>query len=138
MFGAMRRRVAVLILLALAAPAAAATRHGVTPIAPKPGARVEAGSRPTFAGRATGAGSVWVYVSASRKRGKDGLIRHEAMIQRAKRDGNRFSVRARYFDYPKFWLNRPGVYYWQAHRVRCGEDGDDCYQEGPVVRFRVR
>jgi hypothetical protein len=142
MFGAMRRRTVALVVaflaVGLAVPALAATRHGVTPLAPKPGAKVERGSRPTFRGRAVGAGSVWVYVSRSRKTGRDGLIRHEAMIGRARRKGRGFTARARYFDYPRFWLNSPGTYYWQAHRVNCGEDGGDCYQEGPIVRFRVR
>jgi hypothetical protein len=141
MFGAMRRRIVVLVAaalaLALAVPVLAVTRNGVTPIAPKPGAKVASGSQPTFRGRATGAGSVWVYVSKSRKTGKNGLIRHEAMIQRAQRDGRSFAVKARFFNYPRFWLNSPGTYYWQAHRVNCSQDGGDCYQEGPVIRFRV-
>jgi hypothetical protein len=141
MFSAMRRRTVALVVAILAGtvavPVPAATRHGVTPVAPKAGAKVKAGSRPTFRGRAGGQGSVWVYVSRSSKRNKDGLIRHDAMIQRAKRKGSAFTVKAKYFDYPRFWLNRPGTYYWQAHRVNCGEDGRDCYQEGPVVKFRV-
>ena len=34
----------------------------------------------------------------------------------------KFSVKATYFDYPTFWLNSPGTYYWQAHRINCGEN----------------
>src|SRR5688572_12514290 len=141
MFAAMRTRlltVAAAGLILGAVPALAATEHGITPVAPKAGAKVESGSRPTFRGRVRGPGSVWVYVSRSRRTHERGLIAHDAMIQRAKRERGAFRVRARYYDYPQFWLNQPGTYYWQAHRVNCGEDGRDCYQEGPVVKFRVR
>jgi hypothetical protein len=132
----MRRLLALVAVLALAAPAAAATRSGITPQAPSAGAVVEEGSRPVFKGRVTGRGSVWVHVSTSRKADDEGVIGNDQMIQRARRKKGGFRVQARYFNYPGFWLNTPGTYYWQAHRIACGE-GDDCLQEGPVVKFRV-
>ena len=58
-------------------------------------------------------------------------------VAKARRRGGRFSHRARYWDLPAFWLNRPGVYYWQAHRISCERGLGDCRLEGPVVRFRV-
>jgi hypothetical protein len=133
------RLVAILAFLALvvAVPVAiAATKNGITPTAPKKNATVKAGSRPTFKGRVTGPGVVYVFVSKSPKRNKDGLIGHKEMIQQAKKSHGRFSVKAQYFDYPGFWLNTPGTYYWQAHRINCGENSD-CNQEGPVVKFKV-
>jgi hypothetical protein len=141
MFRAMKTRLlALLTLLALAVAvpvAIAATRNGITPVAPKKGAKVKQGTRPVFKGRVKGDGQVFVYVSKSKKRNKDGLIGHKEMIQQAKRTGGRFKVKAAYFNYPGFWLNSPGTYYWQAHRINCGE-GHDCNQEGPVVRFKVK
>lgn len=121
-------------------PALAATKNGVTPTAPKNGARVKVGIQPTFKGKVSGPGVVYVYVSRSPKRYKDGTIDNPKtmadleMIQRAKKSGGRFSTKARFFDYPEFWLNSPGTYYWQAHRIDCA---DDCSQEGPVVEFEV-
>jgi hypothetical protein len=149
MFDAMRSRLVILsAILAVAAvvPALAATKHGITPTAPKAGATVEAGTRPILKGRVRGAGRMWVIVSSSRERNADGLIglrdngkatKDLELLQKAKRDGRAFSAKPKYFDYPQSWLNRPGTYYWQAHRINCGEAGKDCYQEGPVVKFRV-
>ena len=51
--------------------------------------------------------------------------------------GGRFSAKMRFFDFPEFWLNNPGTYYWQAYRIDCEGDLSDCKQEGPVVKFRV-
>jgi hypothetical protein len=141
MFRAMKTRlVSLLALLALvvAVPVAiAASKNGITPSTPSKGAKVKAGSRPVFRGKVSGPGVVYVYVSKSKKRNKDGLIGHKEMIQQAKVKGGKFSVKAAYYDYPTFWLNSPGTYYWQAHRINCGENSD-CNQEGPVVKFKVK
>jgi hypothetical protein len=141
MFRAMKTRlVSLLALLALlvAVPVAiAVSKNGITPTAPKKGAKVKVGTRPVFKGKVTGPGVVYVYVSKSRKRNKDGLIGHKEMIQQAKVRKGRFSVKAAYYNYPSFWLNSPGTYFWQAHRINCGENSD-CNQEGPVVKFRVK
>jgi hypothetical protein len=138
----MRSRIVTLVVtvlaLALAVPVLAASKHGITPRAPKPGATVKVGSKPTFKGRVSGDGVVYIYVSDSKRKDKNGLIAHDALIQKAKRKGASFTARAKFFDYPGYWLNSPGTYYWQAHRINCGEDGNDCYQEGPIVKFKVR
>ena len=134
-----RLLVLVIALTALCSSVAlAATKHGITPKTPKKGATVDAGSRPTFKGRFKGPGQIYVYVSKSKKTDKDGLIGKDAMIQKARKSGKTFKTKAKFFDYPKFWLNSPGTYYWQAHRIECGEDGADCQQEGPIVKFKVR
>jgi hypothetical protein len=63
---------------------------------------------------------------------------HKEAIKRAKKRSGRFSVKLPFFDYPEFWLNSPGTYYWQAHRIACeGGDISDCRQEGPIVKFKV-
>ena len=122
-------------LLLLPSSAAAATKNGVTPLAPKAGKSVPAGKRPTFKVRATGGGQVWVHVCKSRKRDKTGLICSKEAIGRAKKKGGSYKFKAKFFDYPAFWLNSPGRYYWQAHRIDC--NSNDCRQEGPIVKFRV-
>ena len=133
----MRRLLALTAVLATAAPAAAAaTRNGITPLAPERGEVVEAGSRPVFTGAVRGRGTVWVHVSTSRETDEDGVIDNDALIQQARRKAGRFRLRARRFAFPEYWLNTPGTYFWQAHRIACGDRGD-CLREGPIVRFRV-
>jgi hypothetical protein len=129
---------APLAALALATPAAAATKHGITPIKPLPGSTVPAGKSPTFRMRVAGPGQVWVHVCTSAKPAKDGTICDDASIGRATRRPNgTYAYKPKFFDYETFWLNTPGTYYWQAHRIACEAHGDDCRQEGPVVTFSV-
>lgn len=136
----MRKILLVLIaVLALSATAIAATKNGIQPQTPKKGAKVKTGTQPTFKGKVSGAGVVYVHVSESKQAKNDGVIGFDAAIQKAKRKSNgTFSIKADYFDFPEFWLNSPGTYYWQAHRIQC-ENGNtnDCLQEGPVVKFKV-
>ncbi len=126
--------------LCTAAAFAAASKHGVTPTAPKRGATVPVASRPIFKGKVDGPGRVFVYVSKSRKTNAKGVLVPgvNAMSQEAKRTGGTFKTKAKFFNYPKFWLNSPGTYYWQAHRIACeGGNQSDCLQEGPIVKFKV-
>ena len=135
------RLFAVLVGLALIAPAVAdaATKNGITPVAPKAGKTVDTGSRPTFKVRSRGKGTVWVAVSKSAKRDENGTIKssEDTFFKRMRKKAGLFQVRATFFDYPEFWLNSPGTYYWQAYRIDCTGDLDDCKREGPVVKFKV-
>jgi hypothetical protein len=138
-----RRLVVAAVAGALAvagATASAATRNGVTPLSPKPGAVVPKGMAVTFKGRARGPGPIFVHVCTSaRKSKRDGTICKRATIGQARKTGSRFSYRQKTYSFPAYWLNRPGTYYWQAHRIACeNANTSDCRQEGPVVRFRVR
>jgi len=121
-------------VLAAAAPARAAS--GIRPLSPRAGATVPTGRSPVFRARVHGPGHVWVRVCGSRKRGAAGLICATDSIGRAKRgkDGVA-SYRPRFYDFPSFWLNRPGTYYWQAYRIACA--GKHCRRPGPVVAFKV-
>ena len=125
-------------LLAVPTAASAATKNGITPLAPKAGSSVPAGKRPTMKMRVNGPGQVYVHVCKSKQKDADGLICTKEAIRRARKKGSIFQVKLPFFDFPAFWLNSPGTYYWQAHRIAC-EAGDtsDCRQEGPTVRFRV-
>jgi hypothetical protein len=129
---------AVLVAALLAAaPAMAATKNGITPIAPKQGAVVPVGTKPVFKGKVKGAGPVWVHVCKKDKKNGEGVLCHNAEITQAKKNDGRFKVRAPFFDFPAFWLNSPRTYFWQAHRIACEGDLSDCRQEGPTVKFKV-
>jgi hypothetical protein len=128
---------AALAALALFASSALAV-GGITPVSPKKGDSVPVGKRPTFKMNVRGAGQVWVHVCKSKRKDGDGLICHDESIGRAKRkQGSRFEYRPKFFDFPAFWLNSPGTYYWQAHRISCENGTDDCRIEGPIVKFKV-
>jgi hypothetical protein len=133
------RILAVLAALALVVPAlaAAATKNGVTPVTPKAGTTIKVATPPTFKIRVRGKGTVWVHVCKSAKKNKEGVICDEESILQAKKKGSLFRVKAKYFDYPEFWLNSPGTYYWQAYRIDCTGNLKDCKREGPVTKFRV-
>ena len=124
------------LVLAGASPALAATKHGITPLSPKANATVTAGESPTFKMRVKGKGQVWVHVCKSKKKDSEGVICSNESIGRAKKKNGVFRYKPKFFDYPGFWLNSPGRYYWQAFRISC--NSQDCEQEGPVVRFRVK
>ena len=125
------------LILAAASPAVAATKHGITPLSPKANATVPSGQSPTFKMRVKGKGTVWVHVCQSNKKDSDGLICHDDQIGQAKKKGGVFQFKPEFFDFDEFWLNTPGTYYWQAHRIQCEGGIDDCLQEGPVVKFKV-
>jgi hypothetical protein len=122
-------------LLATAVPALAAS--GITPVSPKSGATVPAGKSPTFKMRVKGAGQVWVHVCKSKKKNGDGVICSDESIGQAKKKGSVHQYKVKFFNFPEFWLNTPGTYYWQAHRIQCEGNIDDCLQEGPIVKFKV-
>ena len=125
-----------LTALVLAVPASAPTKNGITPLAPKAGTSVPAGKSPTFRMRVKGPGQVWVHVCKSKARDSDGVICTDESIGRARKRDGVFRYRPKFFDFPAFWLNSPGTYYWQAHRISC--NASDCRQEGPIVRFKVK
>ncbi len=97
------------------------------------------GKRPTFKMKVKGQhNGVYVHVCKSPKKDADGLICTKESIGKAKKQrGSRYAYRAKFFDFPEFWLNNPGTYYWQAHRVSCEHGIGDCRIEGPVVKFKV-
>ena len=128
---------AVAAALLIAPAAYGATKNGITPVSPKKGSTVAVGSRPTFKMKVQGSGTVWVHVCKKPRLNGDGLICHKEMIKQARKKDGKYQVRADFFDFPAFWLNSPGTYYWQAHRIKCEGGVSDCRQEGPVVKFRV-
>lgn len=127
---------AALLLPAVAADAA--TKHGITPVSPKQSAVFGPGATPTFKMKVRGAGSVWVHVCKRKAKAADGTICSEESIGQARRNGRYFQYTPKFFDFPDFWLNTPGTYYWQAHRIDCSSGTADCKQEGPIRKLRIR
>ena len=137
----MGRRIATaatttLLVVACGATAVAATRNGVTPLSPK--GTISVGKQPTFKMRVSGPGAVYVHVCKSRKKDSEGVICTTESIGQARRKNGVFVYKPKLFTYPGFWLQTPGTYYWQAPRIQCEGDLDDCRQEGPLVRTRIR
>lgn len=137
--------VLAVVLCALAGAGAAlaarpASRHGVTPLAPADGATIPRGKSPTFRVLARGGGKVFVRVCRSPKQRSNGLICAREMVGMARRSRiGVYRYRPPFRDYPGFWLNQPGTYHWQAHRVRCERRRTkDCRQEGPVLSLTVK
>jgi hypothetical protein len=129
---------APLAALALAGPAAAATKHGITPVAPKGGTSVPAGKAVTFRMKVSDPGSgVFVRVCRTKKTNRNGLICKKPGILSAKKRKGAWEAKQDFFDFPAFWLNNPGTYYWQAYAIECINGTSDCEQEGPIVRFKV-
>jgi hypothetical protein len=128
---------ALALLLLTAGPALA--KNGVTPISPKAGDTVPVGSRPTFKMNITGKhNGVFVHVCKSKRKLDDGMICSDEVIAKAKKKrGSRYEHKAKFFDFPEFWLNTPGTYYWQAYRTACNAAITDCKAEGPIVKFKV-
>jgi len=96
---------------------------------------VPKGESPILRMRVKGEGEVWVHVCRSKKQGPRGVICGKLAVGRATRRGDAYEFKPKVYDFPGFWLNRKGTYYWQAFRVACTKS--DCRQEGKVVRFRV-
>jgi hypothetical protein len=128
---------ALAILLLSAAPALA--KNGVKPISPKKGDTVPLGQAVTFKVNIKGDhNGVFVHVCTSKRKDKDGMICDDEAIGRAKKKaGSRFEYKQKLFDFPEYWLNTSGTYYWQAYRTHCNAAITDCKAEGPIVKFKV-
>jgi hypothetical protein len=131
------RLLAASALLVLLVPAGASASNGITPVSPKSGAKIHAGTPPTFKVRSVGSGPVWVHVCKSKKKDKDGVICSTESIGQAKKKGGVYSYKPKKYTYPGFWAVTPGTYYWQAFRIACDAGGSDCDQEGQIAKFTI-
>ena len=131
--------ISAFLALTLTGTAAAATKNGITPLAPKAGTSIPSGKAATFRMRVSDPGSgVFLHVCKSNKKNREGMICKKATLLQAKKRKGVFVAKQTFFDFPAFWLNNPGTYYWQAYRIECTSSSSDCKQEGPVVRFKVK
>jgi hypothetical protein len=122
--------------LAVAMAVTALAASGITPLAPKDGSSVPSGASPTFRMRVHGSGAVWVRVCGSAHRTNGVICATDALGRATRGKGGVATFRPRFHDFPSFWLNNPGTYYWQAYRIAC--EGARCRQAGPVVAFTVQ
>ena len=139
----MRRLAPLTLILVLAFTAVAGSQISrPSPISPKNRASLPAGKTPTFKFRSSGGGTHWVHVSKSAKRNAEGVIGYDATIGRARKvSGTTWTYKPKYYNFPAFWANQRGkTFFWQAFRIKCGEEtnSNDCKVEGPVRRFRLR
>jgi len=122
------------------AATAVSSAAGPALVTPRNGAKLREGRTPLLSVRSSGKGQVWVHVSKSKKRDSAGVLKTDASIGRAKPKGGVYTYKPKYFDFPAFWANTPGRYYWQAHRIACGEEpkASDCRVESTIRSFVIR
>ena len=120
---------------------AAACGNGITPLSPKSGATVHAGTPPTFQLRVRAApGTVWVRVCKSKKqRRRRRDLRRPTSIGRAKRQRQRVHVyKPKFYDFPGFWLEHAGHVLLAGVPDRLRRRCSDCRQEGRDRRVHGR
>jgi hypothetical protein len=137
----LRSMLPLLVAVVLALPASAQAASGITILSPKANAKIAVGERPTFKLRVKGSGQVYVHVCKNKKKDAKGVICNNGDtedIGRAKRKKGIYQYKGKFFDFPEYWLNSPGTYYWQAYRIACeGGNTSDCLQESKIVKIKV-
>jgi hypothetical protein len=119
-------RLALITLLAAAS--------GIHPLGPT--GTVPKGQVPAFRMKVNGGGAVFVHVCRSPRRVNGAICSSESVGRAVRGRGGIATYKPKAYDFPSYFANRPGTYYWQGERIACA--GGDCRQEGPVVRFRVQ
>ena len=131
---------ALAALLLLAAPAGAVTKNGITPVTPKAGDTIPSGRAFVFKlnvkGPSAGTFVAGLQVEAQGRRRRH-LLEAPTIGKAKHKQGSRYEYKAKFYDFPGFWLNSPGTYYWQAYRTHCDAGISDCKAEGPIVKFKV-
>ena len=134
---------AVATSAAVALPSSAADRDELPPprsVSPAFNKTITLGQQFTFQVRSRTNSAVFVVVSKSKRKAADGTLRDKKgyMRKMGRRKGTLFTKKVeRYRGLDSHFLNKPGTYYWQAHRINCSEQ-KDCAVEGPIRRFRVK
>ena len=135
--------VAVVLVSLLTATALALAASGPSPVSPPNGKSYKRGFAMTFRARSSvTTDPIWFHVSKSKRKDANGVIGHEVSLGQGRREGSStvFRYKVRKFNFPAFWLNRPGRYYWQPHRIACENETNtsDCQVEGAIRSFRIR
>jgi hypothetical protein len=83
--------------------------------------------------------TVWVTVSRSKRVRRDGTLRSRVdfgQAKRVRRGSRTFRYVAQFFDFPAFYMNQPGRYYWQPYRIDCRRQRD-CRVQGRIRTFSI-
>lgn len=123
---------------------ASSTTHQVAPqlVEPVSGAKFTAGSKLVFSVRAdqyTSTGHLWLTVSRFPTiRNACGTIGEDVELESFEptADPTLFEARPEFFDYPGFWMNTAGTYYWQAHVISYAGGADGCL-ESEIRSFTI-
>lgn len=136
--------VAVAGMLLAAAPSAAAYDPAIppVPVAPADGAALPTASSPLF--RVQGQIEddylyLWLHVSRSPAVDAQGVIADDVELEPLSSSSagpGIFDAQPTFFDFPEYWMNQPGTYYWQVHRISYANGADGAI-EGPVRSFTL-
>ncbi len=142
--------------LAVAVAAVATTGAAATPamadqgpklLSPGNGKVLARGSRPTFKARDTGNrfnGRVWLTISQWKRRDRDGRLVMRigkdagTFTSMNRRKGNVYTYTPPAYTFDRWFMQRPGVYYWQAYHINCQTGRDSCNWYSKIRKFRVR
>ncbi len=123
---------AALVIAAGAASAASLTTDPPTLLTPPSGKVFKARTPIAFTIRThPGDDSLWLSVSRSPTVvNACGTIAHEVSIWdfQATTDPSVYEARPTYYSFGTFWMNTPGTYYWQAHRIEYAGGADGCIE----------
>ena len=133
------------LLLTALAPAASAA--GPRPLSPKQGKAFSVGAFLTFKVRdhSAAARKYGIFmVVANRKRVKHGQLQRGKsdapgdFAKMKRRKHGIYTYTPERYTFPSWYMQRPDVYYWQAHHIDCGSSASNCYVVGAIRHFRVR
>lgn len=112
---------------------------GPQPTSPAPDAVLRPGRIAFGATGIAGDDALWLHVSRSPATDAEGVLGSDVESGRLvpTAQAGVFTAAPTYSSSPTFWMNRPGTYYWQAHRISSFGDPDGRV-EGPVRRFVIR
>jgi hypothetical protein len=82
---------------------------------------------------------LWLHISRSPATDAKGTIGSDVWLESmtgSLAGPDLYDARPPFFDYPQFWMNQPGTYYWQVHRISYA-NGADGAVEGPVRSFTL-
>jgi hypothetical protein len=134
---------AVLGLVVVGGAASASLVTAPEPLAPSGGQTFKAGTRIAFRVRAqiapTDANRLWLLVSRSPAATKAcGTIGSDVQIYgfKATSTANVFESRPPYYSFASYWMNTPGLYYWQAYVIDYTGGADGCV-ESRVSPFMI-
>jgi len=133
---------AVAVALVAAGGASSLVSQVPTLLSPPAGATFAAGTRIAFQIRGDVYSTeryLWLHVSRSPAIVETcGVIDDDVELEPFARtaDPAVFEARPAFFDFPGFWMNTPGTYYWQVHQIEFAGGADGCL-ESEVRSFQI-